>query len=586
MRARILISLPLLLLPLNLGCGGDDSPTAPTDDTPVVAFDPATLTPELVAVGEAIMSIAGNDSGAAWALGSNGLVLRWNGATWEPVVMPMGAPPLPRYRAVWVDGDGAAYFLGDRSFAIHDGKTWTFQEFPSINRPVAMWGRAGDDIYAVENSRIFHYDGKSWEAETLPDGGVQMTGLAGFGDIVVAVGSDGRVLQKTVGERWVSLDIDTTIDLVAIHKPDRASNYVIGKDGYFARFSSLGSPDPKTLPGPNDAAPLRITGSDPKRMYVVGDFVNRFNGDDFRQVGTDTNPLGVKAIWESPDGALYIGSVPNWGLMEFDGVDWQADPRSLPGQVKGMWSDGEGGVFATAGTSIVHFLDGELVQRADLGVTLQSVWGSSPTSVWASSNTGELFHYDGQQWTEIARPGSGVIGSIWGRSATEIYAVGHAEATLRFDGAAWSPMARPTDDFFSSIAGREDLVIAWGRDSILRLVDGEWATEPPPGGLLLGLLQMGDEVVAYSPLQFFIAGPAGWEALPVPGVLFNRSFFSYVGNALDDMFATGFGGTEYFDGTSARPLPMLSVREMTARIVTGEHGVWLGGRNIVRYVEP
>jgi hypothetical protein len=73
---------------------------------------------------------------------------------------------------------------------------------------------------------------------------------------------------------------------------------------------------------------------------------------------------------------------------------------------------------------------------------LQSIWGSSPTNIWAvgealSNQTGDIIHYNGTSWSTVMT--GTFLSSVWGTSASDVWAVGCCDnEIMHFNGTAWS----------------------------------------------------------------------------------------------------------------------------------------------------
>jgi hypothetical protein len=96
----------------------------------------------------------------------------------------------------------------------------------------------------------------------------------------------------------------------------------------------------------------------------------------------------------------------------------------------------------------------EVLRQPDL--EFRRVWGSSPTDVYVTGNTlvpgepsnergvGALWHFDGSSWSALLSPTTSLLGGIWGSSATDIYLLAGAQSTSgtiwHFDGSSWTPI--------------------------------------------------------------------------------------------------------------------------------------------------
>jgi hypothetical protein len=129
-----------------------------------------------------------------------------------------------------------------------------------------------------------------------------------------------------------------------------------------------------------------------------------------------------------------------------------------------IWGSSPTDLFAvgeTAGgsplSSILHY-DGQQwnPQYTSTDARLMGVWGISPTNVFSvgfaginAGGGGILLHYDGTGWTDMELPDlfDQAYVSVWGSSPTDVYAVGEyfdeqdINLVAHFDGAAWTPVS-------------------------------------------------------------------------------------------------------------------------------------------------
>lgn len=178
----------------------------------------------------------------------------------------------------------------------------------------------------------------------------------------------------------------------------------------------------------------------------------------------------------SPENAYIVGHNDQaFGKMfHFDGTGWtdvrlnqsQGGTISPPiGSLNAIHGFGPSDIYAvgqrygnpptSSDSSVVIHFDG--VQWREQNIhpqrthRLQSLWGASPTDIWAAG-TNTLVHYDGVQWSHfpIEIPGQGIqFLSIAGFRTSEVYAVGRMQDATgnndtaayylyRFDGTSWT----------------------------------------------------------------------------------------------------------------------------------------------------
>jgi cysteine-rich repeat protein len=66
--------------------------------------------------------------------------------------------------AVWGSAPEDVFAVGDRKILHYDGSTWTSQALPAAVEQgyTAVWGTASNNVYALGDKRLDHYDGTSW----------------------------------------------------------------------------------------------------------------------------------------------------------------------------------------------------------------------------------------------------------------------------------------------------------------------------------------------------------------------------------------------------------------------------------------
>jgi hypothetical protein len=165
------------------GCGGLLGRRTPTGWT---LFD------ETTAVLNSIWSSAPDD---AWTVGSEGTVLHWDGAIWQPVTgLPAASPTVwfDQVRGsgrndVWIAGNGLAHW---------DGSGWS-QSYPGGS---AVWANAPDDVWTAspllsimaEAVEVNHYDGVAWTSWYVETSALPRLWSPGPGEVWLAGGGTAR----------------------------------------------------------------------------------------------------------------------------------------------------------------------------------------------------------------------------------------------------------------------------------------------------------------------------------------------------------------------------------------------------------
>ena len=160
---------------------------------------PGPVQPELTDV----WGSSGSDVYAVGRDEASGVVLRYDGSSWAPVLQVDGV----LFNGVWGSGPDDVFAAGflveerDDQFFVSgvvwhfDGTAWSPMDLPDVGVLYEVWGTSGSDVYVVgEEGLILHYDGTGWERTTV--GRESLLGVWGGGaGEVFAVGNNGTILH-------------------------------------------------------------------------------------------------------------------------------------------------------------------------------------------------------------------------------------------------------------------------------------------------------------------------------------------------------------------------------------------------------
>jgi hypothetical protein len=111
--------------------------------------------------------------------------------------------------------------------------------------------------------------------------------------------------------------------------------------------------------------------------------------------------------------------------------------------------------------------------------TLNAVWGSSSSDIYAVGDSGTILHYDGATWNPMSSPTTESLRGIWGNSWNNVFAVGDGGIILRStNGTSWSVLTSGTTQNLYGVWGSAgDNVFAVGANgTILRFNGVMWST--------------------------------------------------------------------------------------------------------------
>lgn len=114
------------------------------------------------------------------------------------------------------------------------------------------------------------------------------------------------------------------------------------------------------------------------------------------------------------------------------------------------------------------------------GITLEAVWGSSPTDVWAVGYGGAIVHFDGTSWSIEPSPTRSTLYAISGTDASNVWAVGEAGVVLHWEGTRWVSIdGGTTRDLRAVQALQSGHVWVVGAEEVRRFDGTRWSVLTP-----------------------------------------------------------------------------------------------------------
>ncbi len=164
--------------------------------------------------------------------------------------------------------------------------------------------------------------------------------------------------------------------------------------------------------------------------------------------------------------ASLLGALALCSCLDFDA-------RLASCRDAGVWICGASDAGGTGGGTGGGSIDGPdgLVCNGDwcwdhprpTGVTLRSVWGTSPTDVWVGGEKGTVVHFDGAKWTSHSQDPTLNFNSICGHGSDVYFGADHFQGTLdrlhKWNG-AWSTIEGTKENIYQLQCGASNLWIA------------------------------------------------------------------------------------------------------------------------------
>jgi hypothetical protein len=264
----------LLLLALAAGCGGGGDGGRPKYG-PWQTYE----APNTHGV-EALWAFAPND---VWAGGA--VMLHFDGSAFTEVTTPAAG----FVTDFWGLAPNDLYAVTDFELLHWDGAAWTLVDFGGVIDPIgltAVWGTSGSDLWLGDdlNGRVFRWDGTAWSTGITQT--VQVNDLWGVaGGPVFAAGINS--ISQWNGGAWVDIhDPNTANDAVAVWGFGAENLWATSDFGTLARWD--GTAWTNLIPADdldfNDSH-NGIWGAAPDDVWAVGDLgaISHWNGSGWTQ---------------------------------------------------------------------------------------------------------------------------------------------------------------------------------------------------------------------------------------------------------------------------------------------------------------
>ncbi|NOZ28470.1 MAG: PKD domain-containing protein [Chloroflexi bacterium] len=244
-----------------------------------------------------------------------------------------------------------------------------------------------------------------------------------------------------------------------------------------------------------------IWGTSPSDIYVVGSryTILHYDGTSWSRVGPNNLSYYLYDVWGSASNDVYV--LGEYGeVYHYNGSTWSNFQLTQAGSSLGLsraysiWGTGPDNIFIVGGNDsgtastegrIFHY-DGSTWSLqfvvSSLGyLWFNHVWGLSPTEVYALTNTGEIYRYDGTLWQPMSSPTTSALFGMWGTSSSNLYIVGESGRAYHYDGSSWSPLTLPLNrstDYIYGIWGTSatDIYAVGDSGSIVHYDGSTWSS--------------------------------------------------------------------------------------------------------------
>ena len=460
----------------------------------------------------------------------------------------------------------------------YDGKAWTEEELTDVPLLLDVWASGPEDIYAVGAfGTILHFDGNEWTKTRLSS---ELHPIAIWGT--------GPDEVFAVGMRWRPfMDLDTATFMALRYD---------GRTWTLMDMSQASSLPRSMLHG--------IWGTESSGLFAVGnhDAILHYDGNP-EGIWTpmarapDATPIGEEEsllldIWGTRgDNVVAVGE--NGRILRYDGAYWSPMESHTNQGLLGIWGDEQDRFFAVGanGTLLRYdpFAGDEWVALASgTQAQLFHIHGSEPSNVLAVGSEGTALRSGDNGWAAMdLQENQSPLTSIWGSDIDCIYATTESGTIWHYDGNAdwrWTPMATGLPHLRSihGLGCGQDLYAVGWNGTILRYANGTWATVPSPSSTTLRAVRVIDSSSVFAVgengtiLHYDGNQDGRWEPME-SGVDVLLTGVWGTNTSPDDVFAVGDDGTVLrYDGTTKSQWTAIDT-EASWRL----HAVWGSGPNDV-----
>ncbi|MBX3224752.1 MAG: hypothetical protein KF795_29820 [Labilithrix sp.] len=346
------------------GCDASDNGCAPS-----CADFPWCPVPTNVSAFAALTSVWGSSKTDVWAVGSNGTVVHWDGATWTLAPTPTSfyppkAPVKNTFNAIWGSGPNDVWIASATDAVFHArGYAGAATEWENARLPIeegldvpvfTIWGSSAADVrLAGRASFMFDEEGEiltvnAFTKTSLDDGGVDWRGEPGTASVLGIWGS-------AANDVWLVADNSAEVTWqrsMSLHATPAA-----GESGL--AWTEVDTHSTVTL--------RAVWGSSKDDVWAVGDVgtirhVTKANATDWEVVASPTRE-DLHAVWGSAaDDVWAVGDAGT--ILHYDGRTWTTTRAALPAgkepALYGVWGSARDDVWIVGDGVALHYTGGAL----------------------------------------------------------------------------------------------------------------------------------------------------------------------------------------------------------------------------------
>jgi hypothetical protein len=332
-------------------------------------------------------------------VGGNQRVFHWDGAQWAEFLLPPGSGEVS---SLWF-GDSGLFASSLSATHQFDGNNWLAME-TECDGPLSGLGQP----WMACGGAILVYQGDGWGR--LPELQGSELSARSRGDVYAAVTKgQSRGLFHFDGVAWTNVPVVAGDPDFVAATSDKL--YLATRNGKVVVLSASGE---QSLRGASAVRVDAVWANDAD-LVVVPEFLppSFVSAPEYRISWKDGGLFQSTVFanrtmrWTSVHGAgnnvVVIGNEDGRGvIVRFDGTQWLIE-HEIEKQIEDVWVHDENGAVVVGTGGLVLFYQSGTWSEQALPATQNfiSVSGTSMSDIFAITEFDEIWHFDGNQWTEV-----------------------------------------------------------------------------------------------------------------------------------------------------------------------------------------
>lgn len=209
-----------------------------------------------------------------------------------------------------------------------------------------------------------------------------------------------------------------------------------------------------------------VWGASATDLWIVGDgnIILRYDGRSWtRRASGDATTKDITGVWGANQVLVFYTSTDmdptiNHFVEVVQGNDFRVLDITAPAGVTldALWGSSDTNIWAVGNNLIINVTKSgtsSVVTPFTNSVHLRSIWGAAINDIWAVGDAGALWHYNGSSFTAMGSPSSMNLRGVWGSGPSDVWLVGDGGTVGHFDGTSWNAPPSGTTVNLASVWG-------------------------------------------------------------------------------------------------------------------------------------